>query len=72
MKSTKYIDFNDEKLSLGKRKVAFVKWAMMKGTEKIKAQKIANKKFGWETRCAGCGKMVNVKILYCPNCGLKD
>jgi len=37
-----------------------------------KVIKIANKKFGWETRCAGCGKMVNVKILYCPNCGLKD
>lgn len=43
----KFVDFNDESLPLGKRKVAYVKWAVSKGTTLIVAQRQANKKFGY-------------------------
>lgn len=43
----RYVDFNDESLPLGKRKVAYVKWAVSKGTALIVAQRQANKKFGY-------------------------
>lgn len=45
-----YIDFNDESIPLGKRKQAFVRWAIHKGTEPIEAKRIANKKFGFERK----------------------
>lgn len=44
----KFVDFNDDRIPIGKRKVAYVKWAMMKGTPEKKAKELANKKFGWE------------------------
>ena len=43
-----YINFNDEKIPLGKRKQAYVKYAMSKGTPEIEAKRQANKKFGFE------------------------
>jgi len=65
-----YVDFNDSSVPLGKRKVAYVKWAMSKGTEKIKAQRQANKKFGYENKCVSCGTVFNGYVLHrCPNCG---
>ena len=45
-----YVNFNDERIPIGKRKVAYVKWAMSKGTSKIQAQKQANTKFGFEKK----------------------
>lgn len=68
----KYIDFNDESIPVGKRKVAFVKWAMSKGTEKIEAQRIANKKFGKTPRmitCIVCNTKFDDSYYKCPNCG---
>jgi hypothetical protein len=46
----KYIDFNDPKIPIGKRKQAYVKWAISKGTDPIKAKKQANDKFGFEQK----------------------
>jgi hypothetical protein len=45
-----YINFNDDKLPIGKRKQAYVKWAVSKGTDLIDAQRQANKKFGFEQK----------------------
>ena len=45
-----FIDFNDESIPVGKRKVAYVKWAMSKGTPEKLARTWANRKFGWERR----------------------
>lgn len=59
---SKYVNFNDKTLPLGKRKVAYVKWAVSKGTELIEAQRQSNNKFGYsETsnthkRCRMCGE----------------
>lgn len=46
----KEINFNDNKIPIGKRKQAYVKWAVSKGTDIIKAKKQANKKFGFEKK----------------------
>jgi hypothetical protein len=46
----KYIDFNDEKLPIGKRKQAYIKWAVSKGTDIEQAKKQANRKFGFEKK----------------------
>jgi len=46
----KYIDFNDASLPIGKRKQAYVKWAISKGTDPLKAKIQANKKFGFEKK----------------------
>jgi len=46
----KYVDFNDESIPIGKRKVAYVKFAMSKGTSQVSARTQANKKFGWEEK----------------------
>jgi hypothetical protein len=46
----KYINFNDETLPIGKRKQAYVKWAVSQGTDIISAKKQANKKFGFEKK----------------------
>jgi hypothetical protein len=46
----KYVNFNDESLPIGKRKQAYVKWAVSKGTELKDAQKQANRKFGFEKK----------------------
>ena len=45
-----FIDFNDNSISLGKRKVAYVSFLMKKGKTLIAAQKAANKKFGFEVK----------------------
>lgn len=45
-----YVDFNDESIPVGKRKQAFVRWAISRGTDPIKAKQIANKKFGFEQK----------------------
>ncbi|MBO0953244.1 hypothetical protein [Fibrella forsythiae] len=49
-KESNFIDFNDEKIPVGKRKQAYVRWAMSKGTSAIDAKRQANKKFGFEKR----------------------
>ena len=41
----KYIDFNDESLPIGKRKQAYIKFAVSKGTDIVSAKRQANKKF---------------------------
>lgn len=46
----KYIDFNDNKISIGKRKQAYVKWAISKGTDEIIAKRQANIKFKFEQK----------------------
>ena len=42
----KYVNFNDPKISVGKRKVAYVKYATSKGTPLTEAKRQANAKFG--------------------------
>jgi hypothetical protein len=45
-----YIDFNDETAPIGKRKQAYIRWAVSNGTD-INAAKIqANKKFGFQKK----------------------
>jgi hypothetical protein len=46
----KYINFNDDKLPIGKRKQAYVKWATSQGTDIVSAKRQANKKFGFEKK----------------------
>jgi len=46
----KYIDFNDESLPIGKRKQAYIKFVVSKGTDIISAKRQANKKFGFEKK----------------------
>ena len=46
----KFEDFNDETLPLGVRKIAYIKYAVHKGTTLINAKKQANKKFGFEKK----------------------
>lgn len=54
-----YIDFNDEKIPLGKRKVAYIKHLMHKyNYPLLSAQKAANKRFGFEV------KYPNVVFVY--------
>ena len=45
-----FINFNDDSLPIGKRKQAYVKWAVSKGTDIVSAKKQANKKFGFEKK----------------------
>ena len=45
-----YIDFNDESLPIGKRKQAYIKFAVSKGTDIVSAKRQANKKFGFEKK----------------------
>jgi hypothetical protein len=46
----KYVNFNDKSLPIGKRKQAYVKWAVSQGTELKDAQRQANRKFGFEQK----------------------
>ncbi len=46
----KYINFNNDKLPIGKRKQAYVKWVVSQGTDIIEAKRQANKKFGFEKK----------------------
>ncbi len=41
-----FVDFKDPNVPVGKRKQAYVKWAVSKGTSLELAKKQANKKFG--------------------------
>ena len=44
---SEYIDWNDESVPIGKRKVAFVKWLMQKRkVSMVQAKSMANSKFG--------------------------
>jgi len=45
-----YINFNDETVPVGKRKQAYVKWAVKRGTDIMVAKRQANKKFGFEKK----------------------
>lgn len=45
-----YIDFNDESLPIGKRKQAYIKFAVSKGTDIVSAKRQANKKFGFKKK----------------------
>ena len=45
-----YINFNDEKIPIGKRKQAYVKWAISKGTTPLEAKRQANNKFGFDQK----------------------
>lgn len=45
-----FVDFNDETIPVGKRKVAYVKYAMRNGTSEMIARRQANKKFGFEIK----------------------
>ena len=46
----KFVDFNDERIPIGKRKVAYVKYAMAHGTSEKAARMQANRKFGFERK----------------------
>ena len=46
----KFVDFNDESIPVGKRKVAYVKYAMSHGTSEKAARIQANRKFGFERK----------------------
>ena len=43
-----YVDFNDNKIPIGKRKQAYIKFAIKNGTDLRQAKIQANKKFGFE------------------------
>ena len=46
-----YIDFNDDRIPIGKRKKAYIAYLISKhGYELIKAQQCANKRFGFEIK----------------------
>jgi hypothetical protein len=45
-----FVNFNDESLPIGKRKQAYIRWAVSKGTDLQDAKKQANKKFGFEQK----------------------
>jgi hypothetical protein len=45
-----YIDFNNELVPIGKRKQAYVKWAIKNGTDMLAAKRQANNKFGFEKK----------------------
>ena len=45
-----YVDFNDEKIPLGKRKKAYIAYLIKQGHELINAQRLANKRFGFEVK----------------------
>ena len=45
-----YIDFNDNNIPIGKRKQAYVKYALSKGTSRANACRQANSKFGFELK----------------------
>lgn len=62
-----YIDFNDERIPIGKRKVAYVKWAISKGTDKITAMKQANKKFGFERKGKYLALIGNADFMDLPS-----
>ena len=48
-RSEEYVDFDDTAISLGKRKVAYVKWLMQKrGLSKEKAKLACYRKFRYE------------------------
>lgn len=73
-----YVNFNDTTLPIGKRKVAYVKWAVAKGTPLIQAQRQANKKFGYtgtsniHKNCNGCSERYKLwDNGYCEHCILK-
>ena len=70
-----YIDFNDASVPIGKRKQAYVKYAVSKGTTLIAAQRQANKKFGYTStsnrnkECAICRERVKLwDNGYCEHC----
>ena len=42
-----YVNFKDEKIPLGKRKVAYIKWLLKKGYSMYESKVRANKKFGF-------------------------
>lgn len=47
----KYINFNDESIPLGKRKQAYIRWAVYKkGKSMDEAKILANRKFGFEKK----------------------
>ena len=49
MKKT-FINFNDESIPIGKRKQAYARWAISKGTPEIQAKRQANDKFEFEKK----------------------
>lgn len=62
-----YIDFNDPKVPLGKRKVAYVKWAMSKGTSEKQARIQANKKFGFVRKGKWIARIGNADCMDLPS-----
>lgn len=73
-----FVDFNDKNITLGKRKVAYVKYVTSKyGTSLIEAQRQANKKFGYDEkslanrRCLICGLELENNGM-CSNCTMKE
>lgn len=58
-----YVNFNDSSIPIGKRKQAFVKWAMSNGTSLRRAQTIANRKFGFERKGKYLVKLINADCM---------
>ena len=63
----KFVDFYDETIPVGKRKVAYVKYAMMHGTPKKKAMQQANKKFGFGRRGTYLVFIINADSMDLPS-----
>ncbi len=63
----KYINFDDERIPIGKRKVAYIKWATSKGTPLEKAKQWANKKFGFERKGKYIVRIMNARYMDYPS-----
>ena len=63
----KYINFNDERIPVGKRKVAYVKYAVAHGTPLEVAKKQANRKFGYERKGKYIVRIGNARDMDLPS-----
>lgn len=62
-----YIDFNDSRIPIGKRKRAYVAWAIKNGTPAIRAKRQANKKFGFERKGKFIARIGNADYMDLPS-----
>lgn len=62
-----YVDFNNPKIPIGKRKQAYVRWAVSQGTPLWKAKRLANKKFGFERKGRWIARIGNACDMDLPS-----
>ena len=61
------VDFNDPRIPIGKRKQAYVRYAIANGTPKIKALRQANEKFGFERKGKYVARIGNADYMDLPS-----